>query len=915
MSDDPNRSKTAQSNTDGLSQAEIDALVAAADTGGRTPSGPVAMFIMLVALSWSLFQLWIASPLPFMLGFGIFNDTEARSFHLAFAVFLAFAAYPAARGMFQTGLAVAVPVVLSFMFIYGSRADDPIWWIPAVAALLIGAVLLGSPRDRIPAWEWALAIIGAAASLYVFVYYDDISRRVGAPVLQDFVVAVIGILVLLEATRRALGPALMIVATVFLVYTFLGPMMPSIIAHKGNSLSEVVNHQWITSQGVFGIALGVSTSFVFLFVLFGSLLDKAGAGNYFIQVAFSLMGHMRGGPAKAAVVSSAMTGIISGSSIANVVTTGTFTIPLMKRVGFSSEKAGAVEVASSVNGQIMPPVMGAAAFLMVEYVGIPYFDVVRHAFLPAVISYIALVYIVHLEAVKAGMKGLPRAYEPPPIIQRLIGIAFTVAAICALSFAVYFGMGWIRPAFGDAAAYVIFVLLIAVYIGLLRIAAREAPLKMDDPNAPVSSLPLPGPTVRSGLHFILPVIVLVWALMVDRLSPGLSAFWAASFMIFILITQRPIMAIFRREAEIGLAVRAGFVDLLEGLVAGARNMIGIGIATATAGIIVGSVSQTGVGSSLADVVEVLSGGHIMAILLLTAVLSLILGMGLPTTANYIVVSALLAPVIVTLGQQNGLIVPLIAVHLFVFYFGIMADVTPPVGLASFAAAAVSGGDPIKTGVVAFFYSLRTAALPFLFIFNTELLLINVTWFQGIFIFVIATIAMLLFAAATQGWFLTRNRLYESALLLLIAFSLFRPGYWMDMISPPYDILPPSQIEEAVMTTPPGELLRLRIDGLNDLGDPISFVALLPVSVGDTAEERLLASGLELGTEGNQVIVENATFGSPAQRAGFDWDQTITQVLAPVPQPSKYWIFVPTFLLLGGLVLMQRRRAAAQPATA
>lgn len=915
MSDDPNRNKTAQSNTEGLSQEEINALVAAADTGGRTPSGPVAMFIMLVALSWSLFQLWIASPLPFILGFGIFNDTEARSFHLAFAIFLAFAAYPAARGKFQTGLAVVVPIVLAAMFIHGSRAGDPIWWIPVVAALLIGVVLLGSPRQRIPSWEWALAILGAVASLYVFFFYTEISRRVGAPILQDFVVAVIGILILLEATRRALGPALMIVATVFLVYTFLGPMMPSIIAHKGNSLSEVVNHQWITSQGVFGIALGVSTSFVFLFVLFGSLLDKAGAGNYFIQVAFSLMGHMRGGPAKAAVVSSAMTGIISGSSIANVVTTGTFTIPLMKRVGFSSEKAGAVEVASSVNGQIMPPVMGAAAFLMVEYVGIPYFDVVKHAFLPAVISYIALVYIVHLEAIKAGMKGLPRAYEPPPIIQRLIGIAFTVAAICALSFAVYYGMGWIRPAFGDAAAYVIFALLIVVYIALLRVAAREAPLKMEDPNAPVSSLPMPGPTVRSGLHFILPVIVLVWALMVDRLSPGLSAFWAASFMIFILITQRPIMAFFRREAEIGLAVRAGFVDLLEGLVAGARNMIGIGIATATAGIIVGSVSQTGVGSSLADVVEVLSGGHIMAILLLTAVLSLILGMGLPTTANYIVVSALLAPVIVTLGQQNGLIVPLIAVHLFVFYFGIMADVTPPVGLASFAAAAVSGGDPIKTGVVAFFYSLRTAALPFLFIFNTELLLINVTWFQGIFIFVIATVAMLLFAAATQGWFITRNRFYESALLLLIAFSLFRPGYWMDMISPPYDILPPSQIEEAVMTTPPGEVLRLRIDGLNDLGDPISFVALLPVSEGNTAEDRLLASGLELSTEGEKVIVENATFGSPAQQAGFDWDQTVTQVLAPLPQPSKYWIFVPAFLLLGGLVLMQRRRAAAQPVTA
>jgi TRAP-type uncharacterized transport system fused permease subunit len=256
-------------------------------------------------------------------------------------------------------------------------------------------------------------------------------------------------------------------------------------------------------------------------------------------------------------------------------------------------------------------------------------------------------------------------------------------------------------------------------------------------------------------------------------------------MIFILLTQRPLMAMFRGESQFVNDVKAGFLDLIDGLVTGARNMIGIGIATATAGIIVGAVSQTGVGSALADVVEVLSGGNILAILFLTAVLSLILGMGLPTTANYIVVSALLAPVIVTLGQQNGLIVPLIAVHLFVFYFGIMADVTPPVGLASFAAAAVSVGDPIRTGLVAFFYSLRTAALPFLFIFNTELLLIGVTWGQGLFIFVVATVAMLLFAAATQGFFLARNRFYETIALLLIAFTLFRPGFWMDMIYPPY----------------------------------------------------------------------------------------------------------------------------------
>ncbi|KMK65739.1 TRAP transporter permease [Puniceibacterium sp. IMCC21224] len=891
----------------GLSQNELDELVASSDTGGRSVAGPVGTFLMLVALAWSLFQLWFASPIPFIVGWGVFNDTEARSIHLAFAVFLAFAAFPATRTKFQLGLGILIPVILGVLFMMGAKDGSSIWWIPIVVIALVACIVLGSPKNKVPVWEWALAIIGAATALYLYVFYRDIAGRVGAPITQDFVVAVIGIMILLEATRRALGPALMIVASVFLMYTVLGPYMPGIIAHKGNNLSEIVNHQWITTEGVFGIALGVSTSFVFLFVLFGSLLDRAGAGNYFIQVAFSLMGHMKGGPAKAAVVSSAMTGLISGSSIANVVTTGTFTIPLMKKVGFSSEKAGAVEVASSVNGQIMPPVMGAAAFLMVEYVGIPYFDVVKHAFVPAVISYIALVYIVHLEALKAGMEGLPRAYTPKPIVQRLIGMAFIVAMICFLSFAVYYGMGWIRTLFPSTAGYIIFIGLSAVYVALLRVASKEAPLELDDPNAPVTSLPLPGPTIRSGLHYILPVVVLVWALMVDRLSPGLSAFWAASYMVFILLTQRPLMQMFRGESRLASDIKDGFHDLIDGLVTGARNMIGIGIATATAGIIVGAVSQTGVGSALADVVEVLSGGNIMAILLLTAVLSLILGMGLPTTANYIVVSALLAPVIVTLGQQNGLIVPLIAVHLFVFYFGIMADVTPPVGLASFAAAAVSGGDPIKTGVIAFFYSLRTAALPFLFIFNTELLLMNVTIAQGIFVFVVATIAMLLFAAATQGWFLAKNKVYESIALLLIAFTLFRPGFWMDMVFPPYSEEAPTEIAAAAEDVPAGDELRLRVSGVNDLGDPIEFVALLPIGEGATGEEKLENAGLAFRTEEDKMFIDDVAYGSVASDAGLDWDQEVLRVLKPVSTPSKYLMFIPALLLLALVVFLQRGR--------
>jgi hypothetical protein len=324
------------------------------------------------------------------------------------------------------------------------------------------------------------------------------------------------------------------------------------------------------------------------------------------------------------------------------------------------------------------------------------------------------------------------------------------------------------------------------------------------------------------------------------------------------------------------------------------------------------VSQTGVGAALADVVEVLSGGNMLAILALTAVLSLILGMGLPTTANYIVVSALLAPVIVTLGQQNGLIVPLIAVHLFVFYFGIMADVTPPVGLASFAAAAVSGGDPIKTGGIAFFYSLRTAALPFLFIYNTELLLIDVTWAQGIFVFVIATVAMLLFAAATQGWFLAKNRFYESAALLLIAFTLFRPGYWMDMVAPPYMERDPVEIVDAAALTPVGEELRIRVAGIDSFGDPIEFVALLPIVSDGTGEVRLEEAGLVFRTEGDKMIIDDVAFGSAAADAGLDWDQEVLRVLKPVPQPSKYLMFLPALLLLGAIVMLQRGRNARAP---
>ncbi|WP_323951050.1 TRAP transporter permease [Aeromonas caviae] len=836
----------------------------AQDVGARLPVGPMSWIIAGLALIWSLFQLWIASPLPFSLGIGVLNDTETRSIHLAFAILLAYLVFPAMRS---------------------------------------------SPRDRVPLADIALGLVGAAVASYLFVMYQELAQRPGNLTTMDFAVACVGIPLLLEAARRALGPALAVIAIVFLAYSLAGPWMPSLLAHRGVSLHALANHQWITTEGVFGIALGVSTSFVFLFVLFGALLERAGAGHYFIQLAFSLLGHLRGGPAKAAVVASALTGVISGSSIANVVTTGTFTIPMMKRVGFSKEKAGAVEVASSVNGQIMPPVMGAAAFLMVEYVGIPYVEIIKHAFLPAAISYIALLYIVHLEALKLGMQPIGNR-QPRPWLRRLTGFAFGAALISGLSMAVYYGLGWLKPVLGDYALPGISVLLAVAYLGLLKIAASNAPLPAEDPDKPLDELPETRAVLLSGLHFLLPVVVLVWCLMVERLSPGLSAFWGSVMLIIILLTQRPLLNWLRTDGKHDYgSFTDGVVDLREGLIAGARNMIGIGIATATAGIIVGAVSQTGVGLVLADLVEYLSMGNLLLMLILTALLSLILGMGLPTTANYIVVSSLLAPVVVTLGQQNGLIVPLIAVHLFVFYFGIMADVTPPVGLASFAAAAVSKGDPIKTGITAFYYSLRTAALPFLFIFNTDLLLINVDFAHGVLIFIVATIAMLIFAAATQGFFLVKSRWYESVLLLLVAFTLFRPGFWMDLLHDPYRDTAPAELVQTMGQVEAESTLRLRMEGEDAVGKLRRFTVLLPVPDGASGEDRLTKLGIQTYEQDGKILIDTVTFGSQAADLGLEMDQQILSVKAPTERWPKELMWLPGFLLFGAVVWLQRRRVA------
>lgn len=849
---------------------ELEDMVASTDTGARNPTGPVKNVILGAAIAWSVFQVWIASPLPFIFAdiLPVLNDTHTRAIHLAFAMFLAYLAYPA---------------------------------------------LKSSPRTFIPIQDYVLALAAAASAAYISVFYTELANRSGAPTTTDLVIAGIGMVTLLEAARRSLGMPMVVVALVFLAYIFFGHMAPEVIAWKGASFAKAMSHQWLTTEGVFGIALGVSTSFVFLFVLFGAMLDKAGAGNYFIKVAFALMGALKGGPAKAAVLASGMTGLISGSSIANTVSTGVFTIPLMKRTGFTAEKAGAVEVASSVNGQIMPPVMGAAAFLMVEYVNIPYDEVVKHAFLPAIISYIALIYIVHLEAVKMGMEGLKRSGAARSLLQKLHSAFLGFGGTGVIAAVIYYGFGWVKGVAGDATPVAATILLLIAYLALVWLAAKSPDLELDDPNSPVLTLPDLGQTARTGYYYLLPIIVLIWCLMIERLSPGLSAFWACVGMMFVMLTHKYLKAMFRGETDTR-ELASGFADLVSSFIDGARNMIGIGIATAAAGIIVGTVTLTGIGQVMTEFVEILSGGSLILMLIFVAVISLILGMGLPTTANYIVVSSLMAGVIVELGQQNGLIVPLIAVHLFVFYFGIMADVTPPVGLASFAAAAVSGGDAIKTGVQAFAYSLRTATLPFIFIFNTKLLLIGISGPIDLLLTIFGALtAILVFSAAMQGFFVTRSKIWESAILLLVAFSLFQPGFWLNQVSDPYQIRPAA---EAMADT--GKVTEMRLVMAGEDQKTFKLVQkefVVTAKEAGTIAEVIAGYGAEMREEDGKHLVDNVGFGTQAEKDGVDFDWELLEVKVANERMAAEIFYVPALLILALIVLIQRRRRSAELAMA
>ncbi len=877
-----------------LSADQVDDLVAQVDTGARNPTNWQGKFILIVCFIWALFQLYIASNFRFTLTeylqsiFAwletvmslpfeytdisvIVTDSNARLIHLAFAFFLCALAFP---------------------------------------------LFKNSPRDRIPWYDWLLAGTGVVTCLYILVFREAISVRAGLPTTADLVMSSVGMVILGISVYRSLGLPLLVVASVFVIYVFFGDQrwLPEVIQWKGASFGKAMWHFWMQTEGVFGVALGVSATLIFLFVLFGSILEKAGAGNFFIKIAFSLLGQFRGGPAKAAVIASAMSGLYSGSSIANTVTTGTFTIPLMMRTGFSAEKAGAVEVASSTNGQLTPPVMGAAAFLIAEFTGVAYTDIIRHALVPALVSYIALVYIVHLEAMKMDLKGLPKPPSTMTWKMKVIGFLSGFIGIAALGMVVYYGLGWIKVVAPDAAFTVVILLCATIYLVLAWFASRLPDLVVDPPDSPIIELPRASSTSITGLYYLLPIVILIWCIVLERLSPALSAFWAAIAMIIVALTQHPIKSAMRGAGDLGAAFRQGVAEWTAGMIAGSRNMISIAVATGAAGIIVGTVSLTGAHQIIGEFVEFLSGGSLIVMLVLVAVMSLILGMGLPTTANYIVVSSLMAGVIVTLGAKSGLIVPLVAVHMFVFYFGILADDTPPVGLAAMAAAAISGGDPIKTGLQGFAYDIRTGLLPFLFLFNTELLLIDVGWAKGIFVFVIAVIAMMLFASATQSWFLVRNRIWESAILLLVAFSLFRPGFWLDQISPPYIIQSPDKIVEILGGIEADEPFRLQVRYENVDGNITTTTIELPSGPKAKGGERLTFAGIETRTEDGKVFIDNVLFNSPAKKQDVDLDWEIVDVRIAAERVLKELFYIPAVALLALVVFLQlRRRKKSQTA--
>ena len=594
-------------------------------------NGIIAKFITALAISFSIFQLYTAI-------FGVLDAQLQRAVHLGFGLALVYLLYPTREKWSKNGL---------------------------------------HPIDAI------LAILGAAAPAYILIEYNELILRSGLVTDLDFAVGLIGVLLVIEATRRVVGLPMLFVVLLFLIYAFAGPYMPGLLAHRGVTPQQLISHLFYTTEGIFGIPLGVSSTFIFLFILFGAYLESTGLGKFFIDLANAIAGWASGGPAKVAVLSSGLMGTVSGSSVANVAGTGSFTIPMMKKLGYDKEFAGAVEAAASTGGQLMPPVMGAAAFLMAEFVGIPYIDIVKAAVIPAILYFAGVWLGVHFEAKRKKLKGIPR---------------------------------------------------------------NELPNVWD--------------LFRERGHLAIPLVVIVYLLV-----SGYTPMRAALFAIILSIA-----ASFLRKST-----RMKPIEIIKGLEKGAKGVLGVLIACASAGIIIGVVTKTGAGLKLASALLSFAGGMMLPTMFFTMITALLLGMGVPTTANYVITSTIAAPALV---QMN---IPVLAAHMFVFYFGIIADVTPPVALAAYAGAAISGGNALKTGVNASKLAIAAFIIPYIFVLSPVLLMIDATPLNLISSLITAVIGMVALSSSLIGYLIADMHFVERVVLFVAGLLMIIPGFMTDII--------------------------------------------------------------------------------------------------------------------------------------
>lgn len=541
----------------------------------------------------------------------------------------------------------------------------------------------GSRRDVVPWYDILLALISAAAYFYLVINFDTIVKQAGSYTDMNVFVAIVALLCLFELCRRAIGLPILIIAIVFIVYALFGGLIPGFFGNRGFTFQRVAIQLYYTTEGIFGTPLGVCATFIFLFILLGAFLEKTGVGKFFIDISNSIAGWATGGPAKVAVIASALQGMISGSSVANTVGSGSFTIPMMKKMGYKADFAAAVEAAASTGGQIMPPIMGAAAFLMAEVTGIQYSSIVAASIIPAVLYFTGVALMVHFEAKKLGLMGIPRAE---------------------------------LPKFWDL-------------------------------------------MLKRG-YLLIPMLVIIGCLII-----GFTPSRAALFSIISAL----LVSFFSKETRI---TPAKFFSALE---KSTHNIVGIAVACAVSGIIVGMVTLTGVGVKLASGLLSISGGVVILALFLTMIACLILGMGAPTTATYVIMAAITAPIVVQLG------VPVLAAHLFVFYFGIVADITPPVALAAYAGSAISGSKPLKTGVTATRLAITAFIIPYIFCLSPQMLMIDATIGEVILVVATAILGMVGISSGMERFLLHKTNLFETLLLIGGGLTLIIPGLVTDVI--------------------------------------------------------------------------------------------------------------------------------------